>query len=192
LASRDIKLVADTGPAQLHSRRQGEARSSQNSLQLSIAVNADAYLTIVDVDTEGNMNVLFPNDYQHSEFYPNGAVHANQRVLIPDSLQSGNRAGFHWDYSPPSGTDTVRIFASTDLATAGTIRQRIKSLLPPADQGRANPQSRGLGADLGTLRAELARLATRGIATVADSAASPPTAAPADWAATSVTIEVAD
>ncbi len=190
--TRDIRLVTATGPAQLHSRHQEEARSAQNSLQLDIGVNADAYITIVDVDPEGSMNVLFPNDYQQRDFYPNGAVRAGERVLIPDSLQTGNRAGFHWDYSPPRGTDTVRVFASTDLATAETIRRRIRSLQQLANQSRGNVQTRGIPEDLGTLRGELAGLATRGITTVADPAAHDPAAAPADWAATSVTIEVAD
>lgn len=192
LATRDIKLVADTGPAQLHSRRQGEARSPQNSLQLNITVNSDAYLTIVDVDSEGNMNVLFPNDYQQREFYPDGAVRAGQQVLIPDSLQSGNRAGFHWDYSPPRGTDTVRVFASTDLATADAIRERIRALQQSANQNRGNLQTRAVGEDLDSLRADLAALATRGITTVADPSADRPSPAPADWAATSVTIQVED
>jgi len=190
--TRDIRLVAATGPAQLHSRHQQEPRSEQNSLQLEIGVNVDAFITIVDVDSEGNMNVLFPNDYQQQDFYPGGAVRAGERVLIPDSLQTGNRAGFHWDYSPPRGTDTVRVFASTDLATAETIRRRIHSLQQQANQSRGNEQTRGIEEDLGTLRGELAGLATRGITTVADPAAHGQAAAPADWAATSVTIEVGD
>ena len=202
VGTRDIRLVTATGPAQLHSRHQEEARSAQNSLQLDIGVNADAFITIVDVDPEGNTNVLFPNDYQQPDFYANGAVRAGERVLIPDSLQTGNRAGFHWDYSPPRGTDTVRVFASTDLATAETIRRRIRSLQQSANQNRGNVQTRGIAErgvteDLGTLRVELAGLATRGITTVADPvvqrpAVHAPAAAAADWAATSVTIEVGD
>ena len=191
-ATRDIRLVADTGPVKLHSRRQGEPRSAQNSLQLDIRVNTDAYLTIVDVDSEGNMHVLFPNDYQHAEFHANGAIGANDHVLIPDSLLEGNRAGFHWDYSPPRGIDTVRVFASTDLATANTIRRRISTLQLAASQDHGNLQTRGSPEDLGSLRAELTQLATRGIKVIADQNLNRPTGAVADWAATSVTIEVAD
>jgi hypothetical protein len=235
MATRDIKLIADTSAAQLHSRRQGEPRSTQNSLQLEIGVNSDAFITIVDVDSEGNMNVLFPNDYQHTDFHPDGAVRAGAPVMIPDSLQTGNRAGFYWDYSPPRGTDTVRVFASSDLATATTIRQRIKSLQQAAGQTRGNPGTRGIGADnggsgansrsigadsggtggdtqgsgadsrgssgdLGALREDLGKLATRGISVVSDqSAGTAPSAAggatagvPADWAATSITVQVDD
>lgn len=205
--SRDIKLIADTSAAQLHSRRQGEPRSTQNSLQLEIGVNSDAFITIVDVDSEGNMNVLFPNDYQHTDFHPDGAVRAGAQVMIPDSLQSGNRAGFYWDYSPPRGTDTVRVFASSDLATAATIRQRIKSLQQAAGQTRGNPGTRGIGEgahgtgeDLGALREDLGKLATRGISVVSDQiAGATPSASggttvgvAADWAATSITVQVDD
>jgi uncharacterized caspase-like protein len=189
--SRDIELAAKMAPAQMHSRRQGEPRSVQNSLQLEIEVNANCYLTIVDVDSEGNMNVLFPNDYQHGDFYANGAVRAGSPALIPDSLQTGNRAGFYWDYSPPKGIDTVRVFASTDLETARTIRQRIKTL-----QSVTAPKTRGIEDDFGPLRDDLGKLATRGIKVVADqtvgNSGSATTPAPPDWSATSLTIQVAE
>jgi hypothetical protein len=221
MATRDIKLVADTSATQLHSRRQGEPRSTQNSLQLQIDVNTDAFITVVDVDSEGNMNVLFPNDFQHADFHPNGAVRGGEQVMIPDTLQTGNRAGFYWDYSPPRGTDTVRVFASSDLATATTIRQRIKSLQQAAGQTRGNAGTRGIGADsggggettrgiaadsragggdLGALREDLGKLATRGISVVSDQGGgAAPSASggatpgvPADWAATSITVLVDD
>jgi uncharacterized caspase-like protein len=191
VASRDIQLVAKIAPAQMHSRRQGEPRSAQNSLQLEIEVNTNCYLTIVDVDSEGNMNVLFPNDYQRDDFYANGAVRAGSPALIPDSLQTGNRAGFYWDYSPPRGLDTVRVFASTDLETARTIRQRIKTL-----QSATPPKTRGIEDDFGPLRDDLGKLATRGIKVVADqpvgNSSSPMSSGPPDWSATSLTIQVAD
>jgi hypothetical protein len=171
-ASRDI-VLADTRPAALHMRRPGEPRSSQNSLQLAISVNSDAYLTIVDVDSEGNANLLFPNVSQRPDFLPNGRVPANVPLLIPDSLESGARAGFFWDYGPPAGLDTIRIFASTDLATARLIRDRIGA-----------PR-----ADLGALRLDLTGLATRGIVTVADTG---PDAAAAVWAAATLTVSVGE
>jgi hypothetical protein len=195
IASRDIQLVANTSAAQLHSRRQGEPRSNQNSLQLTIDVSANSYLTIVDVDSEGNMNVLFPNDYQHSDFYTNGAARAGEQVLIPDSLQTGNRAGFYWDYSPPRGTDTVRVFASSDLEIAGMIRQRIKALQQAASQNR-DTQTRGVGEDFGALREDLGKLATRGIKVVADqgtvNSGFAAATGPPDWSATTVTVQVTD
>ena len=198
-------------------------------------VNADAYVTIVDVDSEGGVNLLFPNSYQQASFYGDGLVKANEAVLIPDSLQPGNRAGFYWDYSPPKGIDTIRVFTSTDLQTAQMIRQRVQSLQPNSSQTRGGVTTRAVTATVKTLRDGLA---TRGIITVADStshipglvgsvasetgtgtgpvppalatspAGEPPLAAahatsapvgistavtaPADWAATSVTVLISD
>jgi hypothetical protein len=170
-ATRDIVLAADTRPTQLHIRRPGEMRSAQNSLQLEIMVNADAYLTIVDVGPDGAITLLFPNDYQNRDFWPEGRVRGNAPIVIPDSLAPGNRAGFYWDYSPPRGLDTVRIFASTDPGTANTIRQRIRGM-----QGQTGLQA---------LRDDLQQFATRGIAVVSDPL-------PPDWTATTLHIAIND
>ena len=193
--SRDIQLAAEAATARMHSRHADEPRSAGNSLQLAISVSADSYITIVDVDSEGNTNLLFPNSYQHADFHADGAVRAGDQVLIPDSLQAGNRAGFYWDYSPPRGTDTIRVFASTDLGVATSIRQRIAALQQPAHQGQA-AVTRGIGGDLGALREDLGQTATRGIKVVADSHAAhselTAPSGPIDWAATSVSVEVSD
>ena len=195
--SRDIVLVANTAPVRLHARRSGEPRSAQNSLQLSIAVSEDAYLTIVDVDAEGTTNVLFPNSYQRGDFAQDGFVRAGREFLVPDSLQPGNRAGFYWDYSPPAGIDTVRVFATSDLATATTIRRRIAALQPTNTQSRGGDlATRAMPAGLAPLRTDLAQLTTRGIKVVADdstgAAAPTPTTSSAgsDWTAASVTIAI--
>jgi hypothetical protein len=141
------------------------------------------------VDTEGTTNVLFPNSYQRADFAPDGAVQGGREVLIPDSLQSGNRAGFYWDYSPPPGTDTVRVFACTDLATAKMIRSRISSLQQP--EQNSNPQSRAINDEgIATLHADLSQLATRGIKTVADDSGQDSASVRSDWVATSVNIQV--
>jgi hypothetical protein len=187
IASRDIRLVGNTAPARLHVRHPSEPRSTENSLQLDINVNADSYISIVDVDNEGSMTVLFPNNYQHGDFLANGAVRAGQHWLIPDSLESGNRAGFYWDYGPPHGTDTVRVFASKDLATATAIRQRISSL---------QKSGGSVADDLGELRNDLNKSAARGILVVADrspgNSGLTTTIGSADWSAASVTIQVTD
>ena len=186
IASRDIRLV-NTAPARLRVRHPSEPRSTENSLQLDIDVNADSYITIVDVDSEGSMTVLFPNNYQHGDFLANGAVRAGQHWLIPDSLESFNRADFYWDYSPPHGTDTVRVFASKDPATATAIRQRI---------GALQKSGASVADDLGELRNDLNKSAARGILLVADrspgDAGFTTSIGSADWSAASVTIQVTD
>ena len=189
--SRDIRLVADTSSMRLVSRRPGEPRGPQNSLQLAVSVSEDAFLTIVDVDTEGRVNLLFPNPYQRPGFHADGAVRGGVEVLIPDSLQSGNGAGFYWDYGPPPGSDTLRVFATTDLDTSRMIRNRIVELqqAPPPD----GTVSRAIPADFTPLRSDLSRAASRGISVVAGDegySSAQPSGAPADWAATSVSVFV--
>jgi hypothetical protein len=199
---RGIALVADTQPAALHVHKPGESRAPDNSLQLEVRVNSDAYVTIVDVDSNGGINLLFPNDYQSADFYPNGLVRATDTLLVPDSLKPGNRAGFYWDYSPPLGTDTVRVFASSDLATARLIRDTIKRL-PAVSTGQRGLEGPAVSAGINGLREALANVATRGVelvpavepAQVGDttgSLASIGGAATGDWAAVSVTIQITD
>jgi hypothetical protein len=165
-------------------RAEGDERSAENSLMLAVSVDRDAYVTIVDVDTEGGVNLLFPNDYQRDGFLPDGFVRAGSVVRIPDSLESDNRAGFHWDYAPPAGKDTVRVFATTSAEMAKNIRSLIG--------GSGNPRSA-----LGELRTALTAPAVRGIRVVAtENVAVPaaPTTEPsnlaADWTAASIVIEV--
>jgi uncharacterized caspase-like protein len=189
-ALRDIVLAA-THPAELRFRRPGEVRTSSNSLQLLISATKDAYLTIVSVDSEGSVHLLFPNDAQRRDFLPEGRVGARQPLLIPDSLEQGNRAGFFWDYGPPAGIDTIRIFASTDLDTARLIRERVRVLQPGATVTPGPGVSQHPVQRLDPLRRELTGLATRGIVLTADEPVAPgATVQSADWAAATVTVAI--
>jgi hypothetical protein len=123
IGEKGIQMVADLESPRYRIRREGTPRTPENSLQLEVRVNAPAYLTIVDVDTEGKVNILFPNAAQGEDFHPDGLVPGGESVLIPDTIESGNRAGFFLDYSPPAGLDTVRVFAAADLDTARRIRE---------------------------------------------------------------------
>jgi hypothetical protein len=169
VGTRGIAVVKGTmKPAQYRIRRLKEARSEQNSLQLKVSVSADSYLTIVDVDSEGGVNLLFPNNYQQRSFVTDGFVRAGQTVLIPDSLKPENRAGFYWDYAPPKGTDSIRVFASTDGQTAQMLRQRVQTLQTTASHTSGGVQTRGVAASIGSIRQDLATIATRGLVTVYD------------------------
>jgi hypothetical protein len=169
ISTRGIAVVAaDTQPAKYRIRKSGKPRTAENSLQLAVKVNADSYLTVVDVDSEGGVNLLFPNNYQKSSFYPDGLVQAGVTILIPDSVRQGNKAGFYWDYSPPKGTDTVRVFSSTDLETAQMIRQRVKGLQATGTQTSGEIGTRSVTAVIESIREYLSRAATRGIVAVYD------------------------
>ncbi|MGB0911360.1 MAG: DUF4384 domain-containing protein, partial [Nitrospirales bacterium] len=147
-------------------RHADEARSLSNSLQLEVTTDTDCYITIVDVDAEGNVNVLFPNPYQKQSFYPDGFVRANKAVLVPDSLRSGNRAGFHFDYANPAGVDTIRVFATTDLRLAEKIRRSVQPSRP-VESNKTTIVGRPI-VQLASLRQELVGSLTRGLITVPD------------------------
>jgi Caspase domain/Domain of unknown function (DUF4384) len=189
-ATRDIVLVANTQPSRLRVRAGGDARASSNSLQLAVGVNKNAYLTIVDVDPEGSVNVLFPNNSQRPEYLPQGFVKGGDTALIPDSLTPQNAAGFYWDYSPPKGMDTLRVFACTDLASAEAIRRRLASIKTAAQTPGVDP--------LWALHDDLQRMTARGIRIEASApssgAAGSPSSSPsaADWAAASVSVLIQD
>ena len=168
-------------------RADGQPRTETNSLFVEIEAGADGYVTIANVDAEGQVQLLFPNPISEERgFLPSGAVEGGQRVRIPDSLEPTNRAGFHWDVSPPAGLDTLQVFLSTDRETADQIRTFIGAM-----------NSEGAAVD------ELARrLATRGLKIIANEPASPdspdaPQAAPSappsavgDWTSRTVSFVV--
>lgn len=172
VGERGIAVVSDKMEAPVYHIRQGnQPRSLSNSLQLEVTSDTDAYITIVDVDAEGNVNVLFPNSYQNPRYYPEGFINAGRTVLLPDSLQSGNQAGFHWDYANPPGVDTIRVFASTTPELAQRIRQAVTGGNPQGVGGR--PQMTNSLAHLASLRQELIGSVTRGLITVPDDSVVP-------------------
>lgn len=167
VGERGIAVVSDKMEAPVyHIRQANQPRSLSNSLQLEVASDTDAYITIVDVDAEGNVNVLFPNSYQSSRYYPDGFIEAGRTVLLPDSLQSGNQAGFHWDYANPPGVDTIRVFASTTPELAHRIRQAVAGE-NSQDSGKRPHLTNSLS-HLVSLRQELVGSMTRGLITVPD------------------------
>lgn len=203
---RGMKLVASSDTPRFRVRKQGEPRTRENSLQLRIKPSAACTLTVVDIDAQGGVVVLFPNAISEKRgYFPGGKLDAGQELLLPDSLAAGNRAGFHIDYSPPAGTDTVRAFCTRDPRAAEALRESIASLDPNVPGTRSAKRER-----VGSLRQQLAALAARGLRIVEDvpqpevaqpSESEPPPepeedapivagAWSADWAAAAVTVEV--
>lgn len=191
-SGRGLVKVTENSLPTYRIRQSGEPRSHGNSLMIDVRADRPVYLTIVDVDTEGTVTQLFPNSYQNADFYPEGYLPANSVAKIPDSLENGNQAGFHWDYSPPSGRDTLRVFASQDIETARLIREFIAKKNESTDS-------------LAQLGEELAVVNTRGIKVVADTPPEPASAAgesmpstleqtfkQANWTARSLVLQIDD
>jgi TolB-like protein len=99
--------------AEKSSYRIGEA------VRFRLKANRDAYVTLVDVGTSGDVTVLFPN-----RLHPNHFVRGGQEVLIPPA-----DAGFRLKVQGPPGTDHVRAIATVepvrflpgDFAAQGTV-----------------------------------------------------------------------
>lgn len=91
---------------------------------------------------------------------------AGRSIILPDSLNAGNRAGFHWDYANPPGVDTIRVFASTDRHLTSRIRQSV-NLSGESGLNQGVIVGKPM-AQLVSLRNELIGAMTRGLITVSD------------------------
>jgi hypothetical protein len=201
LSNRGVKIVSGGGDAQqFRIRRDGEPRRADNSLQLKIEASTDCYLTLVDVDSEGTVTVVFPNVIsEKAGYYTGGRIPGGTDVLIPDSLEPNNRAGYYVDLAPPPGMDTIRGFCSTDKETAEALRRSI-SAIPTRSGGAGSRSTRGLRGSLrhvltDTLRQDFTRSAFRGVKIVPDGGeaadvSAEPSKPRKDWVATSLTIYV--
>lgn len=75
-----------------------------DSLRIGVRVNRDAYVTLVNLGTSGQVTILFPNGY-----HPNNLVRAGQQVLVPPA-----DAGFALHVKGPTGFDQVIAIATED------------------------------------------------------------------------------
>ncbi len=62
----------------------------------------DCYLNLVDVNSRGELTLLFPNRYQRDNF-----IRAGRTYQIPD----GYHDGFEFEIRPPAGTDRIYAIA---------------------------------------------------------------------------------
>jgi len=192
---RGVRVRPNLSVPEFRIREDGAPATHGNNLMLEIASSEDAYITIVDVDVEGRVTVMFPNAHSEEKgFLPGGRVSGGATVRIPDALENGNRAGFNWDVAPPAGIDTVRVFATRDPGTAALIREQIRAL---SLEGRGGKNA--LDKRLARLGALQAKLASRGVrvrpqAPAAVEATDAPGSgeAAADWTAATVTFKVVE
>jgi hypothetical protein len=86
---------------------------------LSVAVDMDAYVTVFNTGTSGQVHVIFPNEFQQDNHVLAGAP-----VLIPS-----DDADFDFIASGPPGTELITVVASTNP----------DSLVQPGDTVAAGP-----------------------------------------------------
>jgi len=184
---RGVQVVGAEDVSAYRIRGRDEPRDRSNSLQLEIDVSDDSYLTIVDIDPEGSIGVLFPNSIsERRKFHEKGFVAGGGSIRIPDALED-NRAGFYWDFAAPAGIDTIRVFAARDLQTAEAIRQYIGELAVDVTKRGGSAAQTGRDA----LFVASPAISTRGVAIVSEDAGAPAGGRP-DWAAATVTFVVED
>src|SRR5207245_7859032 len=72
--------------------------------RFGLRVNRDAYVTLVNIGTSGDVTIIFPNRF-HPTFFVRGGVD----VIIPPA-----DAGFTLTVKPPGGFDQVRAVAPSE------------------------------------------------------------------------------
>lgn len=93
------------------------------SVRFGLRVNRDAYVTLVNIGTSGDVTILYPN-----RFHPTHFVRAGQDVTIPPA-----EAGFELKALGPVGFDQVRVIATSEPVT-----------LHASDFGKEAPMFRSL------------------------------------------------
>ncbi len=169
-SERTVKVSVNTRNHRLRYYEDGAPRTRSNSLQIEVLSSASCYLTIASVNSFGEVYVLLPNSGQElTGFLPHGKIPASRPVLIPDSLEEDNLAGFHFDYAPPGGVDKVIAICLGDLAEAERLRSQLIKLQ--------------LG---GPLSEPLLNVAARGVTGITPSQSQQGS----DWAASALTLSV--
>ncbi|MCB9884010.1 MAG: caspase family protein [Planctomycetes bacterium] len=187
--------------------RDGDPVEARNCLQVHVEADQDCYVTVVDVDAQGRVGLLFPNELsEESGWLPQGLVPAGLRVSIPDAVREDNAAGFLLPFLT-AGSETIRVFATSDAATAERIRDAVRQA--HRLQKEAPDDAAAVEDVLGALREELMRatfglreIGVMGVGVVpnkprrqpaeASATADEPAAAAGDWTAASINFRVAE
>lgn len=74
------------------------------TIRFGLRVNRDAYVTLVNIGTSGDVTVIFPN-----RFHPDHLVRGGQDVMIPPA-----DSGFTLTVQPPAGLEQVRAIATEE------------------------------------------------------------------------------
>lgn len=79
---------------------------------LFVAANADAYVTLIETDANGEPHVLFPNAFGRDHFVAGG-----RRYEIP-----GRNAEYRFSAAGPPGKETIRVIATRSAPSVGQAR----------------------------------------------------------------------
>jgi hypothetical protein len=114
-----------SGPDGYRVYREEDGIGARNCLQVHVEADQDCYVTLVNVDGQGRVGLLFPNSVSEEVgWMPQGLVPGGLRVSIPDAVREDCAAGFVLPLLS-AGSETIRVFATSDLATAERIRAAV-------------------------------------------------------------------
>lgn len=124
-ADPDVKGVV-VNPAQPYSSSIWADKSQYNigdNLKVNYRVDKDAYVYVFDIDTQGNVILLFPNIYTNNNYARAGATYT-----LPDN------SNYKLSVAGPNGVDTLVMFAVPTALSANDI-QWLKSSLATSTFG---------------------------------------------------------
>jgi len=102
-------------------------------ISFTVSSDKDAYLVLLDYQSDGTTVVLFPN-----EFHPNSRIHKGEVVCIPDPANPD----FALKVGAPFGDDRIEAIASTEFTS---LQGKTKVLLDdPGRTGTVATTTRGI------------------------------------------------
>jgi hypothetical protein len=94
--------------------------------QFFVSSDKDCYLLILNLDSQGGMRVLFPNQY-----FKNNFIKAGRVIKIPDE-KMGQK--FDLEFGEPVGEEVVKV-----IATQKPLKLEDVGLAKPEASGKAKP-----------------------------------------------------
>ena len=137
---RGIRTAVQTAPVRLHYYREGARHTNENSLQLRVSVNDACYLTLLRIDTAGQVAQIFPELQQEPYFSAEGKLLGGKVTHIPNSLGKDRKdrkdakdakdspAGFTFDYRQSAGNSIIQGICTSNLKFTQQIRRQIHQL----------------------------------------------------------------
>ena len=87
-----------------------EAYQIGEKITFSISAEEDCYLTLLDINPEGKITVIFPNKYEK-----NNLIHAGTKNFqIPDPKRKNLLKTYEFKVQPPHGEERIKAIASLD------------------------------------------------------------------------------
>jgi hypothetical protein len=81
-----------------------------------VFVEEDSYVLLLNLDSQGNLQIIYPNQYHRDNFVRGGST-----IEIPD--QEMRRKYFEFQFWEPAGEETVKLIATNKQLDLGVLRR---------------------------------------------------------------------